>query len=85
MFSFDADWGNDDFWNTPQFGNSIYDYFSFTERDRKTVSQEFRLVSGDGGRLFGRADWVVGFFGLNLDEGIDVVDFGRDDFFCATP
>ncbi|MFW2405279.1 MAG: TonB-dependent receptor [Gammaproteobacteria bacterium] len=85
VFSFDADWGNDDFWNTPQFGNSIYDYFSYTERERDTVSQEFRLVSGEGARLFGRVDWVVGFFGLNLDEGIDVVDYGRDDFWCLTP
>ncbi len=85
IFSFDADWGNDDFWNTPQFGNSIYDYFSYTERERDTVSQEFRLVSGEDARLFGRADWVVGFFGQNLDEGINVVDYGRDDFWCATP
>ncbi|MGI9342862.1 MAG: TonB-dependent receptor [Gammaproteobacteria bacterium] len=85
VFSFDADWGNDDFWNTPAFGNAIYDYFSYTERERDTVSQEFRLVSGDAARLFGRVDWVVGVYGLNLDEGIDVVDFGRDDFFCVTP
>jgi len=85
VFSFDADWGNDAFWNTPEFGNSIYDYFSSTERDRDTVSQEFRLVSGAGARLLGRVDWVVGLYGLNLDEGIDVVDYGRDDFWCATP
>lgn len=85
IFSFDADWGNDDFWDTPEFGNSIYDYFSYTERDRETVSQEFRLVSGAGARLFGRVDWVVGLYGLHLDEGIDVVDYGRDDFWCATP
>ena len=85
IFSFDADWGNDEFWNTPAFGNAVYDYFSYTERERDTFSQEFRLVSGDAARLFGRVDWVVGVYGLNLDEGIDVVDFGRDDFFCITP
>jgi len=83
-FSFDADWGNDDFWDTPEFGNSIYDYFSTTDRDRDTVSQEFRLLSGPEARLFGRVDWVVGIYGLNLDEDIDVVDFGLDDFFCPT-
>lgn len=83
-FSFDADWGNDDFWNTPEFGHSIYDFFSSTERDRDTASQEFRLVSGPNAQLFGRIDWVVGLYGLNLDENIDVVDTGRDDFFCVT-
>lgn len=85
VFSFDADWGNDDFWNTPEFGNSIYDYFSDTTRDRETVSQEFRLVSDEGGRIAGRIDWVIGLYGLNLDEGIAVTDYGRDDFWCATP
>ena len=85
IFSFDADWGNDAFWSTPQFGNSVYDYFSYTERDRDMTSQEFRLVSAPGGRLFGAADWVIGVMGLNLEEGIDVVDTGRDDFWCLTP
>ncbi len=85
LFSFDADWGNDSFWNTPQFGDSIYDYFSSTNRDRDTISQEFRLISGPAGRLFGVADWLVGVYGLNLDEGIDVTDYGRDDFFCIVP
>lgn len=84
-FSFDADWGNDEFWNTPQYGFSVYDYFSDTKRARDTDSQEFRLVSGPDGRLFGRIDWLVGAYGLNLDERIDVVDTGRDDFWCVVP
>ncbi len=83
VFSFDADWGSDAFWNQPQYGNSVYDYFSSTNRKRETLSQEFRLVSGPAGRLFGRFDWLVGVYGLNLDEGIDVVDTGRDDFGCV--
>lgn len=83
LFSFDADWGNDAFWNTPQFGNSIYDFFSSTKRDRETVSQEFRLLSGSAGKLFRIADWVLGIRGLRLDEHIDVENFGRDDFFCV--
>jgi iron complex outermembrane receptor protein len=85
LFSFDADWGSDAFWDTPQYGNSIYDYFSSTTRERDTISQEFRLVSAPAGKLFGYADWIVGIYGLDLDEGIDVVDFGRDDFFCLIP
>ncbi len=84
-FSFDADWGNDAFWNTPQYGFAIYDYFSATKRARDTDSQEFRLVSGPDGRLFGRVDWLVGAYGLNLDERIDVIDTGRDDFWCILP
>jgi len=84
-FSFDADWGSDAFWDTPQFGNSIYDYFSNTNRDRDTVSQEFRLISGPAGKLFGQVDWLAGIYGLNLDESIDVVDYGRDDFWCVVP
>ncbi len=85
QFNFDADWGSDAFWDTPQYGNSIYDYFSSTARERDTISQEFHLVSGPDGKLFGYADWIVGIYGLNLDESIDVVDFGRDDFFCVVP
>ncbi|MFQ5636120.1 MAG: TonB-dependent receptor, partial [Gammaproteobacteria bacterium] len=85
IFSFDADWGNDDFWNTPQFGGAVYDFFSRTRRDRDTVSQELRIISGERGRLFGHVDWVLGVYGLDLDEAIDVVDIGRDDLFCITP
>ncbi len=82
LFSFDADWGSDTFWDTPQFGNSVYDYFSTTNRDRDTFSQEFRLVSGTASKLFGYVDWLVGIYAQNLDERIDVVDFGRDDYWC---
>src|SRR5210317_979880 len=45
-FSFDADWGNDDSWNPV-----TYDYVSLTDRDRQTLSQEFRFVT-DG--------WLLG-------------------------
>jgi len=83
LFSFDADWGSDAFWDTPQFGHSIYDFFFSTRRNRKTFSQEFRLVSGPAGRLFGRVDWLIGVYGLNLDENIDSLDTGRDNFFCV--
>ena len=85
LFSFDGDWGSDAFWDTPQFGNSVYDFFSSTNRDRETLSQEFRLVSGVDGRLFGYADWLVGIYGLNLDESIDVNTVYRDGFDCVQP
>ncbi len=85
IFSFDADWGNDAFWGAPQFGNSIYDYFSDTNRNRDTSSQEFRLISGPDGKLFNYADWLIGIYASKLDESIDVVDYGRDDYWCAVP
>ena len=85
-FSFDADWGNDDFWNQPQFGNSTYDYTSQNLRDRRTLTQEFRLLSNEQGRLFDRADWLLGVFVQQLDEDIERLDLGRDSgFFCPDP
>ena len=74
------------FWNRPQFGNSIYDYTSSTRRDRRSLSQEFRLLSQPATRLFGRADWLLGVFALRLDEGNARIDLGRDSgFFCPDP
>ncbi len=85
-FSFDADWGNDDFWNRPQFGNSVYDYTSENQRDRRSISQEFRLLSNEQGRLFGRADWLLGVYAQRLDEDNARLDLGRDSgFFCPDP
>ena len=55
-FSFDADWGNDDSW-----APFVYDYVSLTDRERDTISQEFR---------FGNERWMLGVYALNLQEGI---------------
>ncbi len=80
-FSFDADWGNDEFWGSDRFGNSVYDYFSATDRDRQTFTQEFRLVSGESGRLFGDSTaWVAGIYFRSEDEVNRTVNFARDDF-----
>jgi iron complex outermembrane receptor protein len=62
VYSFDADWGNDDFWSP-----YVYDFTQRFDRQRNTVSQEFRLVSSPDGRLLG-ADWVAGAYLLSLDE-----------------
>ncbi|MEE8528339.1 MAG: TonB-dependent receptor plug domain-containing protein [Gammaproteobacteria bacterium] len=65
-FSFDADWGNDDAW-----APITYDYISENDRRRKTFSQEFRLGSADGGRIFNEsADWLVGVYVLRLEDEI---------------
>jgi outer membrane receptor protein involved in Fe transport len=82
-FSFDADWGSAAFWDgffaappgspfTP-----VYDYFSRRDRERDTLSQEFRLLSGPASRLFGDStDWLVGIYGLRTDEALVTRDEG---------
>ena len=72
-FSFDADWGNDDSW-----APITYDYISLSERERQTISQEFRLASTEAGRL-GSADWLVGLYALGLDE--DLVTLNQGEYF----
>ena len=63
-FSFDADWGNDDAW-----APITYDYISENDRERTTFSQEFRLNSGDNGRIFNAStEWLVGVYLLQLDD-----------------
>lgn len=65
VFSYDADWGNNDgYW-----GGYVYDYFSRTDRDRSSATQEFRLLSSEDGRIFwDSTDWLVGIHGRKLDE-----------------
>lgn len=63
--SFDGDWGNEAFWG--EF--APYDFFSRTDRQRRTASQELRLLSEPGAELFaGRAAWVLGIYGMSLKE-----------------
>ena len=70
-FSFDGDWGNDQSWG--EFGP--YDFFSDTERNRTTISQELRLQSRPGHGLFaGRSEWLVGVYTGYLDENNAILD-----------
>lgn len=62
-FSFDADWGNDDSW-----APFTYDYVTQTERERATLSQEFRLVA---------LNWLVGAYAMNLEEDFITVNRGE--------
>ena len=66
-FSFDADWGNADFW-----APFVYDFFSATRRDRQSINQEVRLMSTPGR---GGVDWIVGVNLLNTRES----NITRDD------
>lgn len=72
-YSFDADWGNDDFWQP-----YVYDYTQRIDRQRDTLNQELRLVSRPERRVLG-ANWLVGAYVLRLDEDIRQRDTGRDD------
>ncbi|MEQ8205549.1 MAG: TonB-dependent receptor [Woeseia sp.] len=82
IYSFDSDWGNDDVW-----APYTYDYESFSERQRKTISQEFRLASGADGRLFNdSSDWLLGAYVMRLDEKLTTRNVGdyADPFFDFT-
>ena len=76
-FSFDADWGNDAYW-----APYTYDYVTSNVRDRRTYSQEVRVLSKPGAIANGRGDWLVGVYALDLDETNDHLDLGtyRDPF-----
>ncbi len=64
IFSYDADWGNKESWNP-----FVYDYFSETLRDRKTVSQEFRLVSNEVDLANGeKIEWILGVSYSEIEE-----------------
>lgn len=62
-FSFDADWGNTDSW-----APVTYDYVSRSDRQRETVSQEFRLTG---------ENWIAGIYGMRLEEDLTTSDSGE--------
>ncbi|NOR37284.1 MAG: TonB-dependent receptor, partial [Woeseiaceae bacterium] len=62
-FSYDADWGNDDSW-----APVLYDYISVSDRERKTLSQEFRFVADQ---------WLVGLYALKLKDEISTFNWGE--------
>ncbi len=53
-FAYDADWGNDDSWDPV-----TYDYVSDNDRERDSISQEFRLSSDR---------WLLGVYASKLEE-----------------
>jgi len=66
--SFDADWGNEPGWGAA----GPYDFFSRTLRNRRTLSQDLRLMSGGGGGW----SWLAGAWLSRLEETNHVVDDG---------
>ena len=64
-FSYDADWGNEDSW-----APVTYDYVSISDRDRMTISQEFRLAADS---------WLLGVYAMRLED--EIVTFNRGDYY----
>jgi len=80
VFSFDGDWANDPFWARqpacrPKPSLCIpYDFSSSTQRTRRTVSEDLRLIGDEAHRIGGRARWVLGLYTLQLTENNDQLD-----------
>ncbi|MDG1462283.1 MAG: TonB-dependent receptor, partial [Gammaproteobacteria bacterium] len=83
VFSYDADWGNNDgYWPAP----FVYDYFARTDRERDSITQEFRFLSSEDGRILNdTTDWLLGMYGRSLDEKNDenLIGFYEDGGFCT--
>lgn len=66
VYSFDGDWGNDVSWGV----NAPYDFFQRFDRERRTYSQDLRIVSHaavDDGASFA---WLAGAYALRTDEDV---------------
>jgi iron complex outermembrane receptor protein len=75
LFSFDGEWGDENYWSP--YG---YDYIYSDDRDRDSLTQEFRLLSSPQGRLFNdRSDWVLGVYAQRLKESDHILSAGLYD------
>jgi outer membrane receptor protein involved in Fe transport len=75
LFSYDGEWGDEDYWSP--YG---YDYIYSDDRDRDSITQEFRFLSSPQGRLFNdRTDWVLGVYAQRLQESDDILSAGLYD------
>jgi iron complex outermembrane receptor protein len=77
VYSFDGDWGNDQSWGA----NSPYDYFQRFDRDRKTLSEDLRLVSHASVEAGASFAWLAGAYVLRTDEAVTQRDVWRDRLF----
>lgn len=76
--NYDGDWSNPDYWGGLDCGTEPcqYDYTWGKKGKRTSVSQEFRLNSTEAGRIFSDStDWLIGVYGMNLDESNEVESF----------
>jgi outer membrane receptor protein involved in Fe transport len=82
VYSYDADWGNDAFWAAspyrwdPAVEGYAYDFFEHLDRERRTLTEDLRLISEPGGEIFGGSTaWHVGGFFSLLREDDDFNGF----------
>ena len=76
-YSFDDDWGNNQYW-LDTTGYSPYNYYSDITRKRSVRTQEVRLSSKDITPHAGRFGWVTGVYVRNLREDNSDVEFAQD-------
>ena len=74
VYSFDGDWGNDAAWGV----NAPYDYFERFDRERRTLSQDLRLISRANVDRGGSFAWLAGVYALRTDEDVQQHDIYHD-------
>ena len=74
VYSFDGDWGNDQSWGE----DSPYDYFQRFDRERRTLSEDLRLVSRASVEAGADFAWLAGVYALRTDEQVTQRDVWRD-------
>ena len=79
VFGFDGDWGNAAYW-----APFVYDFVTTNDRERRTASQEVRVLSEPGALFDGRGEWLAGAYVLDLNETNEQRNAGvYDDPFCG--
>ena len=79
VYSFDGDWGNDVAWGA----NAPYDYFQRFDRERRTLSEDLRIVSRASVDHGARLSWLAGAYALRTDEDVQQHDIIHDGPFDA--
>jgi outer membrane receptor protein involved in Fe transport len=77
VYSFDGDWGNDAGWGV----NAPYDYFLRLERERRTLSQDLRVVSRGSVDREARFAWLAGVYAFRTDEDVQQRNVYHDRLF----
>jgi iron complex outermembrane recepter protein len=77
VYSFDGDWGNDPHWGA----NAPYDYFQRFDRERRTLSEDLRLLSRASVHEGAAFSWLAGVYALRTDEDVRQRDVYRDLLF----
>jgi outer membrane receptor protein involved in Fe transport len=66
VYSFDGDWGNDRDWGA----DAPYDYFQRFDRERRTLSQDLRVVSRESIEQGANVAWLAGIYAMRTEEDV---------------